>query len=113
MPQRMNLSRPQGFIHIYVAEPRQNGLIQQQCLELPAAGTQSFPQNPGSESVAERLRSQLAQNLVGIRHTVSPSKLTCIVKDEPPAIIEPDAQVLMGLSANVPFFKYNLPVMRK
>jgi hypothetical protein len=60
--QRVHASQVQGFIGINIPQPGQEGLVEQQRLELAVMGMKPFVQFGGGKARVERLGSQIAQH---------------------------------------------------
>jgi len=93
--QRMQAGFPQGFVHVYIAQPGNKGLVQQERLELTFADRQKGSQLFGRETSRQGLRPQVpGDGLVGGCQVGAP-EFAGIVKSQLAAVIQPNDQVVV------------------
>ena len=84
----MNSGRPEGLIHVDIAEPGDNVLVQKQGFNQTLAGFQNVGQIAGGKIPFKRFRPETAQDQVGIPYKVKSSKFSGIVKAQFPAVLK-------------------------
>ncbi len=86
--QRMQLGQVQGFVSIYIAQPGQEGLVEQQGFELPAMGNKHLVKYLWGKLWIERFRPQVSQDLLRILYQPDLPEFPGVVEGQPPAIFE-------------------------
>lgn len=84
----MKTSRPQGLIHIDVAQSRKKSLIQQEGFQLPAPGEQVPPEPALRKILSERFRSQAPQHLFRVTDQDPTPEFPRIHELKPTAVVQ-------------------------
>ena len=79
---RVQFCQIQRFIDINIPQPGEEGLVEQQGLELASGGMQMSEQIFSSETFIERLRTQVSHHPVDLIHQPDTTKLTGIVENQ-------------------------------
>ena len=85
----------QGFVGIDVAQPRQEGLVEQERFDLPALGVQRCMQPGWSECLREGLGADALEYFGGVFHQPDPAELARIGKGQRDIPGQPQNQPVM------------------